>query len=254
VEKNIWIEELSLTFGYKQNSYTDTNILKLSTINSSYFIPATTKLENNNKTLSLDWISFNNKIKKYELVAPNSLEDLEDYAVFWYESDPGAGDYLSGLGWKQFDTTQKYSILSTSYCPISYDSAKKVKAVLVKWVKSENPNMNTEEKAWVKLAESNPIEFLNEDLVKESSGALWIEITDEQKDFLGLYDDNYKIINYEDYSKIRTLKATIPETRNYTKLRLDWFIPKYGTMLQAVKKGKDIINNVYKYYSSGPEE
>jgi hypothetical protein len=114
--------------------------------------------------------------------------------------------------------------------------------------------MNTEEKAWVKLAESNPIEFVNEDLVKESSGALWIEITDEQKDFLGLYDDNYKIINYEDYSKIRTLKATIPETRNYTKLRLDWFIPKYGTMLQAVKKGKDIINNVYKYYSSGPEE
>jgi hypothetical protein len=42
------------------------------------------------------------------------------------------GRYLSGLGWKQFDTTQKYSILSTSYCPISYDSAKKVKAVLVK--------------------------------------------------------------------------------------------------------------------------
>lgn len=254
MEKNIWIEELSLTFGYKQNSYTDTNILKLSTINSPYFVPTTTKLENNSKNLSLDWISFNNKIEKYELVEPSLLEDLEDYAVFWYESDPGAGDYLSGLGWKQFDTTQKYSILSTNYYPISYDSAKKVKAVLVKQIKNENPNMNAEEKTWIKLVESNPIEFLNEDLVKESSGVLWIEITDEQKDYLGLYDDNYKIINYEDYSKIRTLKVTIPETREYTKLRLDWFIPKYGTMLQAVKKGKDIINNVYKYYSSGPEE
>lgn len=242
---NIKLEQVYLKFGYNQQQIEENTFL-LYTQNSLEFKPAGTSLDENKKNIKAKWFYKNEETDKIETL--NDLNDKDNYQVYWYKSSYEVGDEHAGFGWTlveddegQVGSTDMFDFV---YTPITDLSETSVKAVLLK--KQDNGS-------WKAIAQSSILTFRNKDMTSNASGIVYLEILDEQKEFY-IYGEDYKIINYEDFNKTRTLKATIPETRlGFKKMRIDWIIPRGATMLLDPRDDseEDKTKNKYKQYDLG---
>ena len=246
---NIGIQKVWVKFGYSQQDVED-NTLNLYTQSSLDFTPAGTKLEENQKNIKAKWIHKDNITGK--LISVNDLTSIEEYQnkyqVNWYISSYEIGDVYAGFGWTKIKDDDIGLIktddpLDLIYTPITDQSEISIKAVLLE--KKENN--------WEAIAQSSILTFKNKNMVSNTSGTVYLEVLDEQKEFY-IYGEDFKIINYEDFNKTRTLKATIPETRlGFKTLRIDWIIPRGATMLLDPRdeNESDKTKSKYKQYNLG---
>lgn len=214
----IELRHLNVGFGYGQEEFkNDYNLLLTPDRTQDEFYKSGSSTD---KNLNLRLIQKTDN-NKYEYV------DLGD-KVEYFENSFEVEDNKAGLGWKAIEVNEG-KVNFTSKEPTK--SFKALKTIV----------LNKEDVASNLVVESNILTYQNTDFSQNVSGI--IALSCDEGTVFDFYGQDYRINDSVQARTVKTIRATLPQAREFKKIEVVWTIPTGGSMLQH-----PLGNELYKEY------
>ncbi len=214
----IELRHLNVGFGYGQEEFeNDYNLLLTPDRTQDEFYKSGSSTD---KNLNLRLIQKTDN-SKYEYVGLGNK-------VEYFENSFEVEDNKAGLGWKAIEVNEgKVNFASKE----PTKSFKALKTIV----------LNEQDVASNLVVESNILTYQNTDFSQNVSGI--IALSCDEGTVFDFYGQDYRIDDSVQARTVKTIRATLPQAREFKKIEVVWTIPTGGTMLQH-----PLGNDLYKEY------